>query len=425
MPNPFSILIIASRLPRPVGKGDSMTVYHLVKYLASRGHQVHLVSFDGVDPFQSAPRAEVLEELRSWCATVELVPFNHQLSRLRALRGLFSSEPLQVWYFRYLAMQEAVEQVIVQHRPEVLYAHNFRTAQYLRARTEAPTISGLMLSYALNYKRMSEHLTTFYKRWLYAFEYKRLKHYERDILKNFGRVLLISEKDKQAIVSETPAPNVFFNPHGLDVAYYGKDLGLTKTQRSIIMTGDFGYPPNWEAGLFFYHEVFPRVRKAVPDAQLWFVGREPVRAIEDLGKDPSVTVTGWVDDLRIYLQQAEVAVVPVRIAAGMQNKIIVSMAAGVPVVATHAANEGIRAIAGKEILLGDTPEELADAVIRLLTDDNQRNQLARQAQEYVQKYWTWEYHFSKFEEMVQQLIAEGPDGEVEQYIFRSEHHACS
>lgn len=420
MDSSFSMLVVASRLPRPVGKGDSMTVYHLVKYMAHQGHRIHLVTFDGVDPFESAPRQDVLQELRSWCATVDLIPFNHTVSRLRALRGFFSREPLQAWYFRYPAMQAAVQRIAEEHRPEVLYAHTFRTAQYLWDYDEAPTVSGLMISYALNYKRMSRFIEPLTKRLFYAFEHRRLRTYEAKVLAAYDRALLISPQDKAAIHQHEQFSNVFFNPHGIGVEYFGEDMEVDPVPHSIIMTGDFGYPPNWDGALYFYQDVFPIIREQVPEAQLWLVGREPVQAILDLQEDPAVTVTGWVDDLRTYLQRASVSIVPIRIAAGMQNKIVVSMASGVPVVATPAANEGIRGRADEEIVLADEPAAFAGAVVRLLNDPAERTRIARNARRFVQEQWTWEYHFAQLEQMLRRLIDDGPEAPIEQYIIPRE-----
>lgn len=417
MASKFSILIVSSRLPKPVGKGDGMTIYHMVRFLAEQGHRIHLVAFSGVESWMQGTKGELIDELHQLCETVDLVPFNHNISRLKALRGFISREPLQVWYFRYREMQQTVARVVEQYKPDVLYTHHFRMAQYVAPFTGYRKVIGLQISYTLNYQRMRRFLKSPFKRMFYALEEERMKRFEPSVLEAFDRVLLISPHDKAAIEGHREFNNVFFNPHGHNIAFFGIDLGQMKVPNSLILSGDFSYPPNTDAALFFYEKIYPLVLRQVPDAQLWLVGREPPAAIRALDRDESVLVTGWVDDLRLYLQRAEVAIVPMRIAAGMQNKVVISMAAGLPVVATEAANEGIRARAGDEILLADPPEAFADAIVGLLNNPAERERISAKAKRFVQMYWTWEYHFAQLEQMLQQLIENGTEAEIEQYIF--------
>lgn len=143
--------------------------------------------------------------------------------------------------------------------------------------------------------------------------------------------------------------NVFFNPH--EVEHYAEDTGVEKRPKTIVMNADFEAPTNVDAATFFYEKIFPTVREAVPGAELVLAGRNPARPVRKMAEDPAVTVTGFVDEMRSYLQQASVSIDPLRIGAGMQNKVLVSMAAGTPVVATHMANEGLQIPPEEGVLL--------------------------------------------------------------------------
>ena len=410
MHDPFSVLIVAPRLPMPLGKADSRTVYHMIKFLADRGHRVHLATF--IAPGEPTGAVAPLEEL---CASVDVVPLQEWKSKLQLALGLFTPEPMQVWYYRYAAMHEAIRHIIERYRPDVLYGHLLRSAPYLLPYTRQRKALGLQIAYTLNYRRLVQHLTQPLMKAFYAVEYQKVKRYEPKIIPTFERVLLISPHDKAAVDPEGRFGNVFFNPHGIEADFYGEDLGLERVSGVIVMNADFEAPTNVDAALFFYQEIFPLVRAAVPEAKLWLVGRKPPPAIRQLASDPAVEVTGCVEDLREYLQRGTVAIDPLRIGAGLQNKVLVSMAAGLPVVATRIANEGIQVPEGTAILLADEPEAFARHVIRLLRNGEERQQIGERARAFVGQYWTWEYHFERFEEMLAQLVREGGSSPVEQY----------
>ena len=410
MADPFSILIVAPRLPMPLGKADSRTVYHMIKFLSDRGHRVHLATF-------SAPEdpAGAVEPLETLCASVDVVPLQEWKSKLQLGLGLFTSEPMQVWYYRYAAMREAVQRLIRQHQPDVLYGHLLRSAPYLLPYAQHKKALGLQIAYTLNYRRLVEHLKQPLIKAFYAVEYQKVKRYEPKIIPAFERVLLISPHDKEAVDPEGRFDNVFFNPHGIEADFYGENLGFERVPGTIVMNADFEAPTNVDAALFFYQDIFPLVRAAVPEARLWFVGRKPAPAIRQLADDPAVEVTGFVEDLREYLQRGAIAIDPLRIGAGLQNKVLVSMAAGMPVVATRIANEGIQVPEGSAILLADEPEAFAGHVVRLLQDEDERRRIGEQGRAFVRQYWTWEYHFERFEEMLVDLVHGGGKHSIEQY----------
>jgi glycosyltransferase involved in cell wall biosynthesis len=354
------------------------------------------------------------------CASVARIPLQRWRSLLQTARGLFSREPMQVWYYRYAAMQQAVDRLVAAHRPDVLYSHLFRTASYLLDHDTAPRVVGLQVAQTLNYRRLVAKTRQPLVKAFYALEYQKVKRYEPRLVPQFDRALLISPHDKAALDPTGRFDNVFFNPHGIQAHYYGEAPAADGTAappapHAIVMNADFEAPTNVDAALHFYHDIFPAVRRAVPEAELWLAGRRPARAIRRLAGDPAVTVTGFVEDLRPYLHRAAVAIDPLRIGAGLQNKILVDMAAGLPVVATPIANEGIQIPEGEAIVIADGPDAFARAVVRLLRDPDARARLGAAAQAFVRRYWTWDYHFAQFEGMLRRLLTDGPGALVQQY----------
>jgi len=411
----FSIAIVSPRLPSPVGKADSRTVYNMIDYFAGRGHAVHLASFAA--PGSSSTEAE--KRLRDRCATTRFVPLRKGKSRLKVAAGVLSPDPMQVRYYQYSDMQDAVDDMIAEASPDVAYSHLIRTAEYVADRPDVRTVLGMQISQTLNYRRMIERADAWWARALYYVEHKKVKRYEPSVARRFDRVLIISPHDKRAVDPEDELSNVFFNPHGVEVEHYAEDTGVEKRPKTIVMNADFEAPTNVDAATFFYEKIFPTVREAVPGAELVLAGRNPARPVRKMAEDPAVTVTGFVDEMRPYLQQASVSIDPLRIGAGMQNKVLVSMAAGTPVVATHMANEGLQIPPEEGVLFADEPGPFAQHVVNLLGNPERRKRLGQRGQAYVRKYWTWDFHFSHLESMIDRLLEKGPDAPVQQYAARS------
>jgi polysaccharide biosynthesis protein PslH len=396
------ILIVSARLPKLLGKADSKTVYHLIKFLKDRGHEVSLVSY--YDKHDTLADQEHIQQLCTRCIIIYL---NNTLAKLRSLFAVFNKIPLQVAYYKSRQFDETIKMLVETEEFDVLYSHLVRTGHYLVG-YDHPRILAMQISQTLNYKRMIANTSQFWVKVLYSLEYKLVKSYEPWILQKFERVLLISQADCDAIVGlqKEAAQRIFFNPHGIEVDYYLSYNGIQDREDTIVMTADFGTPTNIDAVLYFYRTIFPIVKRSRSDAKLLLVGRNPSNEVLKLAKDPDVTVTGGVKDLRPYLSTASVAIDPLRIGAGMQNKILVCMAMGIPMVATSIANEGIQATHGENILIADSPEDFANCVLKLLHEREFAQSLSNRAQHFVQNYWSWEYHFLKLESDIYGLCSD-------------------
>ena len=164
------------------------------------------------------------------------------------------------------------------------------------------------------------------------------------------------------------------------------------------------YAPNVDAAQFFYERIFPLVRSEVPDVKWQIIGADPAPVIEAMDADPAISVTGRVPDLREYMNKATLAIAPLRIGAGLQNKVLEGMSMQLPMVITSVANEGIKAVDGKNILIADEPSAFAEQVVRLLRDAEAQEQLGNAARRFIVEKWSWEKHFSDLESMYSDLI---------------------
>lgn len=251
---------------------------------------------------------------------------------------------------------------------------------------------------------------------LYAFENRTLARYERRVADRFDHCVFVSEKEASLFKRSNPdTGDIRVIPNGVDYRYFdpgscrpfagmpagthsGNGAGLSPT---LVFTGAMDYYANEDGVRWFCREIFPRILEDVPGARFLIVGRNPGQKILDL-EDGSVKVTGYVEDVRPYYGLADVCVIPLRIARGVQNKVLESMAMGKAIVAAPAAVEGLGASRHRPLLLADSAQEFADAVLALLKDPETAAKLGTSAREYVKRYYGWPVHMSKLEDVIGQ-----------------------
>jgi sugar transferase (PEP-CTERM/EpsH1 system associated) len=408
----MKLLIVAPRLPYPLDKGDRLTVFNLLKYLGAR-HQVALICF-----VEAGQRPEWAQHLAPFCVRIETVPLRKPYAYFRCLMGLPGATPLQVLYYDTPIMRRAVQQSVSRFRPDLLYAHTIRMGRYILPYPRLPRVLAMQVSMTLNYRRLMDH-ADWPQKTLYSLEYHKLRTFEASFAKSFERVLLISPYDLAAIEQGHTLHNVFFSPHGVDYDYFAPDTSAVKESDSIIFTGNMQYAPNADAVLYFYNEIFPHVRQRIPKVKWYVVGTDPTPEVKAIQQDPAVIVTGRVPDLRVYMNRAQVAIDPLRVGAGLQNKVLEGMAMELPMVITPVANEGIQAIGGENILIADSPQLFAEHTIDLLCDPAKRLQIGQRARDFITRNWSWEKHFADLEQMLISLentnqrsgiCAERPEG---------------
>jgi polysaccharide biosynthesis protein PslH len=394
------LVLVAPRFPFPLDKGDRLTVHHLVRYLGAR-HQVWLACF--LEPDQDPAW---VDELRPSCEGVLTVPLSRPRAYANSARAVAGRTPLQVRYYADPRMHRLVDDLVRRVHPDALYAHTIRMGPYTVDHTDLPRVLAMQISMTLQYRRLASETAGPVQRF-YDLEYRKLRRFEGPFARRFDRVLLISPHDLRAIEHDPPEPSrVVFNPHGVDGARFAPDPATVKQPGTIVFSGNLSYPPNVDAARWFHAAIWPRVAAAVPSARWLVVGADPVPEVQAMGADPRVTVTGRVPDLVPYLDRAEVAIDPLRIGAGLQNKVLEGMAVGLPMVVTTIANEGIQATPGEHLLVADDEARFAAEVIRLLRDPDLRGQLGAAARAHILTAWSWEHHFADLERVVERLVAE-------------------
>lgn len=396
----MKILAVSSRPPWPPTMADAMTVDRLLRFLVDRGHTVDLACF--VE--DRAAERTLREGLGDVCRLIETVRLPKWRSYASTAVTLAGKRPMQVQYYRSAAMRSCIRRLTEGNGYDVVYTHLIRMAEYTR-NLEIPRVMGMQISQGLNLSRMVAHAKDPMRRLFYGIETAKVRPYEARVAADFDRVLLCGPSDIEEISKTRPLTNAVPCPHGQDVPDLARVRETPREPGAIVVSGVMSTYTNVDAACWFARDIFPEVERRVPDAKFWIVGRNPQRAVKALARPPRVEVTGEVPDVSDWLCRARVAVAPLRIAAGMQNKIVQAMACELPVVATSAANEGIGATPGEHLMVCDSEGEFADAVASLLSDPARAEAMGRAARAFVEANWTWESLFERLEGILAEVAA--------------------
>jgi sugar transferase (PEP-CTERM/EpsH1 system associated) len=358
-----NLLFLSHRIPYPPDKGDKIRSWHLLQHLAEHW-QVHLGAFvDDPDDWQH------LAVLENVCADVELRAIQPASRKYRSLVGLFTGEALSLPYYRDAELSAWVEAKLADGMDAVV-VYSSAMAQFVMHVRDIPRImdfvdidSDKWLQYA--------QTKSWPMSWLYRREGHRMLDWERKVAAGFDGGLFVSAAeaaDFRKLAPESAARIGYFN-NGVDAEYFNPASAYPNPypegRRVLAFTGAMDYWPNIDAVIWFAREVMPEVRRAHPDVLFCIVGGRPgaeVRALES----EAVMVTGRVADVRPYLAHAAAVVAPLRIARGIQNKVLEAMAMAKTVVSSPQALEGISAKVGEEILRADSPAGFVASIDRAL-----------------------------------------------------------
>lgn len=373
-----NLLYLTHRIPFPPNKGDKIRSYHLLKHLRQHYH-VHLGTFvDDPNDWQ------YVDQVKAYCSSSYFARLDPIISRLRGLTGLLTGEPLTIPIYRDKSLQMWVNSQLETKSIDKIVIFSSAMAQYVRHTRSTHRIIDFVDVDSDKWKQYAEK-KSWPLSWIYRRESDQLLKYEKQITREFDRVTFVSEKEAELFKKCMPeAVNkiTFFN-NGVDTEYYAPLSSLLNpypdNKTVLVFTGAMDYWANVDAVEWFAQTIFPEIRNHFPDIEFYIVGSKPTKEVRQLGKIPGVTVTGSVADIRPYLLYATLAVAPLRIARGIQNKVLEAMAMGKTVVSSSEAKEGIVAHSGQEIFVADGAVQFVEQVITLLKqkDHERYGQAAR------------------------------------------------
>jgi sugar transferase (PEP-CTERM/EpsH1 system associated) len=384
------ILFLVHRLPYPPNKGDKVRSYNLLKHLAGQ-HRVFLGTFID-DPDDERHIATV----RSLCADVHVARLDPSVARIRSLSSLLAGEALTLGYYRSAALRSWVNETCRRRHIDTAVIFSSAMAQYLDEQPRIPTIidfvdvdSAKWTQYAPQHRWPLS--------WLYRREGKLLLDYERRMAARASRSFFATDNEVAMFTQKAPECRVRVQAmgNGVDADYFSADdtrsSPFPSDELPVVFTGAMDYLPNVDAATWFASEVLPALLQRWPAVRFYIVGRNPSAAVLALASD-RIVVTGTVDDVRPYLQHAATVVAPLRIARGIQNKILEAMAMAKAVIASATCAAAVDAVAGQELLTASSPEEYLAAISQVLEAPETATAMGRAARQRVVERYTWEAH---------------------------------
>ncbi|MBC7229731.1 MAG: glycosyltransferase [Actinobacteria bacterium] len=400
----MDILFICKTLPHERVIGGPIIIYNRVRIL-SRRHNVSLLSFVSPEEWDH------VETVARFCRDFRGVPMPVYDNPLRKARDfLFSPVPIYFLNCHSPEMYSVLRDMVRSAHYDVVVSEYSMVAQYLFRNPDLAGIKRVMSVHECYYlaRRKAWRVQRFSREGLSALvNLKGLRKFEFDMYADADRVLVLTPEGRQELLDIRPDLNISVVPHGVDVEHFCASDECEK-ERAVMFLGNYPHDPNRDAVVWFHANMWPRVKERVPDARFYVVGKDPTPDLLAIARrDPSVVVTGTVDDVRPYFERSKVFVNPVRIGGGFRGKLLEAMAMGLPIVTTALGAEGVEAENGREMVIADDPAAFADAVARLLEDDEACALLGERAREMAVECFSWEKGVEELEKVLLEVV-EGP-----------------
>jgi sugar transferase (PEP-CTERM/EpsH1 system associated) len=385
----------------PPNIGGRIRSYHILKALARR-HSITLFTF------YAGTKDDQHKVLEREFNRVVLMPLAIPAGRtfreaLSYARYLSSPLPYTVSKFCKPEVARRLLQLVGENQPDVIVCDFVIAAQSIPWNVPVPKI---VFTHNVEAAIWSHHYKVarnpFWKLLCWR-EYRKMDRFERDCLKRADHVLTVSDHDRNIFSRMIDPSRITVIPTGVDLEYFRPSSNQDQPT-TLVFSGAMDWMPNEDAMVYFIKQILPRIRKQIPNASLCVVGRNPSRALLELGAShQDIEITGMVDDIRPFVHRAAIYVVPLRIGGGTRLKIFEAMAMGKAAVSTTIGAEGLPVHPGQDILIADDPKEFAETTIRLLGDPVRREELGRAARELVERTYSWDAVVQPFEKVLNML----------------------
>ncbi len=398
----MDVLLISRCPPFPLYHGDRLIPYHLARELSARRHAIDLLAFyDNPADLAEIPRYE--QHFRS--VTLIREPrrslFSYwlraRLPNLRFPRQAEGSWSAEMW--------RAIEAKLAQRAYDVVHLFGgVQVYEYHHLVASLPNLIVPYESYSLWLERAVQEAASPLERAVARARHGMARRYERFMFDRYDRVVLLTDRDAEALKALNPATPTVTIPNGVDVDVFTPS-GYEPDEPVLLFTGNYDYLPNLDAALRLARDIFPRVKQVVPEARLYLVGGNPPDALRAFASD-DIAIPGRVPDLRPYFECSLIYVSPLRLGAGIKNKVLETLAMQTPLVATPLSCDGIPVEPGKHVLLANTDDEFVAQILTLMRTPRLRESLARNGRQLVEDHFTWQRVADLYEELYLRIIRE-------------------
>ncbi len=373
------VAVLTSRFPFPLERGDKLRIYHQIRQL-SQDSDIVLIALSDTE----VPK-EHIAELEKYAKVYTIyVSFFKKIVNIGLgwLRGL----PLSVAFFTDLAAKKEIEKIIAFENPDFIYCQLIRMAEYAKE-LNTNKIIDYQDAFSKNMARRAKK-ANFFARILFQHEAKRLAKYEAKAFHFFQHHFIIAENDRDALFFEEKK-QIEICQNGIELDFFDeKKFQHVEKKYDLVFVGNMGYHPNIEAAQYLVNEILPLLKKEKTNINVLIAGARPSLAVKNLANE-NVTVQGWVEDIRMAYSESSIFVAPLFQGSGQQNKVLETMAMGVPCITTSIVNASTGAKPNEEILIADTAQAFSDKIIFLLKEKNEYNKLKINALQFVNQNFSW------------------------------------
>jgi sugar transferase (PEP-CTERM/EpsH1 system associated) len=382
------ILFLAHRIPYPPDRGDKIRSWNILKHLGTLA-RVHLACF--ADDAADAAHLPALRAAMSGSLGEANVEVRSKPKLTAAAEAVRAGKPISLTAFDSAAMRGFVARMLERDGVDTVFAFSRQMAQFV----PAPCRQRFVMDFVdMDSAKFAAYAGKGPMRWIHQREAARLLEHEREVAARADASLFVSPAEAALFREHSSAGNVHAVSNGVDLSYYDPEAQFERLPPQatplLVFSGQMDYRPNVEAICEFADKVLPIVLEARPEVRLAVVGRNPASAVRRLSESPDVIVTGAVDDVRTWLAAADIAVAPLGIARGIQNKVLEAMAMARPVVASAAAFQGINAVPGRDLIVTDRPEAQAWHILDLLAHPQHAAEIGASARRRMQTHYRWE-----------------------------------
>lgn len=393
----MKILMITPYLPFPLVSGGQIRTYNLLKNLSTK-HKITLVSF-----VRDPQEKQHLKDLKPFCDEILIYQRRKAWSPLNIFIAATTLYPFLVSIYLSLSLRRDIKELLQKEKFDLIHAETFYVMPNIPS-TKVPIILVEQVIEYLVYQRFVEGLPLglfFLKPFLF-FDVAKIKLWEKYYWRRAKRLAAMSEEDKVFIEDIEKKLKVDVVANGVDINHFQETKKVKPKNPTVLFIGNFKWLPNRDAAKFLVKEIWPKIKKNIPSAKLWIVGKSPTKDLKSYESE-SILVDENVEDIRTAYGKSDVLVAPIRNGRGTKYKILEAMATKTPIVGTPLATEGINVKNKVHAYVSDTAGEIANDTIILLKDKQKSNTIAQNAYELVKNDYSWVKISSSLDKVYQEL----------------------
>jgi len=382
------IIVLTSRFPFPLDKGDKLRAFHHIKQL-SKLNEVHLISISDKNVTNKQ-----IKELEKYCLSVNVFKLKKWKIYINLFFGFFSNKPFQIKYFYQRAIHQKIKKLINKISPDHIFCQLIRCVPYVQHEHHYSKTLDYMDAFSKGIERRIENGG--WMKQLLKIEAIRLVKYENLAFEYFDHHCIISENDRSFIFHEKKE-TIKIITNGIDYDFFEpKEI---EKKYDLVFIGNLSYAPNVDAALFIANELLPKLIKINSEIKILINGANPANQLLKL-KNTNLDIVGWTNDIRESYLSAKIFLAPMRIGTGLQNKLLEAMALNIPCITSELANQALKAKHGHQILIGKNPDEYIEHISNLLIDEQLRLKIGKEGRKYINGTFNWETTSKELQELM-------------------------